>query len=98
MKLKTLRDVKQPLGSSVTAHLGGRPPQAPRAISAAHVKAANRWHSAYLPGQDIGEMQRGLAVLLTHPDQASPGYSKAKTARQRLQLELNRLKALPQTA
>lgn len=96
MKLKTLRDVKQPLGSSVTSHLGGRRPQPPRPISAAHVKAANRWASAYLPGQDPGDMQRGLAVLLTHPEQASPGYSKAKTARQRLQLELNRRRAFPQ--
>lgn len=62
------------------------------------VRAANTWASAYLPGYTLSELEKGLSVVLRHPDQASRGYSKAKSARQRLQLEINRLKAIPKAA
>lgn len=72
-----------------------RPRQRPVvAIPAGLRKAATRWAGAYLPGQDTSELQRALAVLKTHPEQAARGYSDAKAARQRVELELNRRAAL----
>lgn len=65
------------------------------AVPSEVTRAANKWAGAYLPGYTLGELEKGLALVLRHPDQAAPGYHKAKDARNRLQLEINRLKALP---
>lgn len=64
------------------------------AIPTALTRCAARWASSYLPGQDTGALVRALATLKMHPAQAQPGYSPAKAARQRVQLELNRRAAL----
>ena len=58
-------------------------------------RAANDWASAYLPGYCLADLEKALAVVLRHPDHAKAGYSKAKTATQRLRLEINRKRALP---
>ena len=97
MKTKTLRDVKLPLGAGITSNMrgAGRPAIA---IAPEVTRATNRWADAYLPGYDLPQLEQGLKMVMRHPDQASPGYSKAKSARQRLQLEINRQKALPKAA
>lgn len=65
------------------------------AIKPELLRAASKWASANLPGYSLPELEQALLLVKRHPDQASPGYSKAKSARQRLELEINRQKALP---
>lgn len=75
-------------------HGAGRPVIA---IPPETIRAATLWSKAYLPGYELPELERGLAAVMKHPDQASVGYHRAKDARRRLQLEINRRKALPKS-
>lgn len=71
-------------------HGAGRPVVAPPSEV---TKAVNTWFGAYLAGYSLGELEKALDVVQRHPDQAWPGFSRAKTARQRLQTEINRQRA-----
>lgn len=71
-------------------HGAGRPV---RAVPIHLIRAANSWSSAYLPGYSLATLEKALAVLKGHPEQASTGYSKAKSARQRVEAEINRQRA-----
>lgn len=73
-------------------HGGGRPVVA---VPIEMIRTANTWSSAYLPGYSLAELEKGLELLKRHPEQASPGFSKAKNARQRVEMEINRRRALP---
>jgi hypothetical protein len=96
MKARTLRDVPMPVGAGATSNMHGtkRPVLA---IPAETIRAARNWSKAYLPGYTLSELEVGLSAVMKHPDQAARGYSPAKDARSRLQLEINRRKALPPT-
>lgn len=63
------------------------------AVASEVTNAVNKWFSAYLPGYQLKELEEALVSVQRHPDQARPGFSRAKTARQRLQTEINRQRA-----
>jgi hypothetical protein len=89
---KKLRAVKAPLPPRQNGNLTG----AKRPVIATPselTRAANTWAGAYLPGYSLPELEKALGILKRHPAQASPGYSKAKSARQRVEMEINRQRA-----
>ena len=77
------------LANGLYGHSGRTPkPDRPKVPTPAQRRSVESWLTRRLADVHINELRTALRLASSHPDAHSTGYSRAKSARERLEAEL----------